>query len=67
MHDQIHIAQRVTHPEHGPGIVETIVMDSRRGLRGGKCCDVFMRRDSDGSVVVVGADDLREEADDDRR
>ena len=67
MTSTLHLDQRVTHPEHGPGIVETILSDSRRCLGGGRGVDVFIRRDSDGAVVIVCADDLRDEADDDRR
>lgn len=66
MHDQIHVGRRVRLGDRS-GIVETVMMDSRRGLRGGKCCDVWVRFDDGGPPLPCNPDDLRDEADDDRR
>lgn len=57
----IHVGLRVVHPDHGAGVVESVLVDSRRGFPGGEGVDAFVRFDRGGPAVACNPDDLRPE------
>jgi hypothetical protein len=62
-----HDGDRVTHPDHGRGIVVKPLHESARGLGGAALVEALVRFDV-GGLMCVSIDDLTAETpDDDRR